>query len=53
MNSDSHRGVIIERVLEKGTWEQLHGLFARYGEATVIAWVRKRVRVYIPDTDSA
>jgi hypothetical protein len=35
-----HRGVIIERILERGTWEQARWLFATYGKATVADWVR-------------
>lgn len=37
----THRGVIIERVLERGSWEQIRWLFATYGEAEVAGWVRK------------
>lgn len=37
---DSHKAVIIERILERGTWEQLRWLFATYGEAEVAEWVR-------------
>ena len=37
---ESHKSVIIERVLERGTWEQLCWLFATYGEANVAEWVR-------------
>jgi hypothetical protein len=36
-----HKGVIIERILERGTWEQLRWLFATYGEAGVAAWVQQ------------
>jgi hypothetical protein len=28
----SHQGVIIKRVLEKGSWEQVRWLFKIYGE---------------------
>ena len=38
---DSHQGVIIERILEKGSWEQLRWLFSTYGEETVAEWVRQ------------
>lgn len=31
----THRGVIIERVLEHGSWEQVKWLFATYGEAAI------------------
>jgi hypothetical protein len=33
--------VIIERFLERGTWEQARWLFATYGEGQVAAWVRR------------
>jgi hypothetical protein len=36
-----HKSVVIERVLEKGTWAQLRWLFATYGEEDVAAWVRR------------
>ncbi len=38
---EQHKGVIIERFLERGTWEQLRWLFATYGEDGVAEWVRK------------
>jgi len=41
MGVESHRGVIIERILEKGTWDQLRWLFSTYGEKNVAEWVRK------------
>ena len=41
MDQERHSGVIIERVLERGTWEQTRWLFATYGEARVAAWVRQ------------
>ncbi len=41
MDVQTHQGVLIERVLERGSWEQLRWLFATYGEATVADWVRK------------
>jgi len=37
---DSHKSVIIERILERGTWEQLRWLFKTYGEPEVARWVR-------------
>ena len=36
-----YRGVIIERVLERGSEEQLQWLFRTYGEPLVADWVRK------------
>lgn len=41
MTLDGHRGVIIERVLERGSWAQVRWLFATYGEADVATWIRK------------
>jgi hypothetical protein len=41
MGVESHESVIIERVLERGTWEQLRWLFATYGEASAAEWVRR------------
>ncbi|MBM4467543.1 MAG: hypothetical protein FJ014_18650 [Chloroflexi bacterium] len=41
MDPERHAGVIVERVLERGTWAQLHWLFADYGEARVAEWVRR------------
>lgn len=41
MSLQSHQGVIIERVLEKGNWEQVRWLFKAFGEEAVAEWVRK------------
>lgn len=41
MDPQHHRSAIIERVLERGTWEQLRWLFVTYGEASVAEWVRR------------
>jgi hypothetical protein len=38
---ERHKSVIIERILEKGTWPQTRWLFATYGREEVAAWVRK------------
>jgi len=40
MTPESHVGVIIERILERGTWAQVRSLFARYGEERVARWVQ-------------
>lgn len=37
----THRGVIIERILERGSWEQIRWLFRRYGEERVASWVQQ------------
>jgi hypothetical protein len=41
LDPERHSGVIIERILERGTWEQLRWLFATYGEGRVAEWVRQ------------
>ncbi len=41
INLQQHCGVIIERILERGSWEQLRWLFQTYGETEVANWVRK------------
>ena len=38
---ESHKGVIIERILEKGSWEQVRWLFKTYGDEEVKSWVRQ------------
>jgi hypothetical protein len=41
LDLERHSGVIVERVLERGTWEQLRWLFATYGEDRVADRVRR------------
>lgn len=41
MNLEDYQGVIIERILERGTWAQTRWLFKSYGETKVAEWVRK------------
>ncbi|NOY60102.1 MAG: hypothetical protein GXO75_14400 [Calditrichaeota bacterium] len=41
MDLGEHRGLIIERILEKGSWEQLSWLFATFSEENVADWVRQ------------
>jgi hypothetical protein len=41
MDLQEHSGVIIERLLERGTWAQIRWLFATYGEVRVTNWVRQ------------
>jgi len=38
---EHHSGVIIERILERGTWKQLRWLFRTYGEDRVREWVQR------------
>ena len=40
MDLEDYQGVIIERILERGSWEQIRWLFSTYGEALVTDWVR-------------
>ncbi len=41
MDDEGYASVIIERILERGTWDELRWLFARYGRQRVTAWVRR------------
>jgi hypothetical protein len=41
MGLESHQNIIIERILEKGSWEQVRWLFNVYGKDAVTQWVRK------------
>jgi hypothetical protein len=41
MNLRDHQGVIIERILERGSWGQIRWLFKTYGETRVADWVQK------------
>ena len=41
MNSRTHRHVIIERILERGSWSEVNWLFATYGEQAIRAWLRQ------------
>lgn len=40
MNLEDHKGVIIERILERGNWDEVRWLFKVYGETHVAKWVR-------------
>ncbi len=42
MDAETHAGVIIERILERGTWAELRWLFDCYGEQRIADWVRRR-----------
>ena len=39
MDLKTHQGVIIERILERGNWEQVRWLFQIYNEASIKNWV--------------
>jgi hypothetical protein len=41
MNPRTHRHVIIERILDRGTWHEINWLFDTYGERDVRDWVRQ------------
>jgi hypothetical protein len=41
IDPETHRGVIIERILERGSWEQVRWLFYTYGEEKVADWVQR------------
>jgi hypothetical protein len=41
MDPKAHKGVIIERILDQGSWEQARWLFAAYGEKEIAEWVRR------------
>jgi hypothetical protein len=38
---ERHAGVIMERILERGAWDQIKWLFVHYGERRVAEWVRQ------------
>lgn len=40
MTLTDHEGVIIERILDRGTWEQVRWLFSILGEDRVRVWVQ-------------
>jgi hypothetical protein len=41
MNPDEYAGVVIERVLDRGSWPEINWLYERYGEARLAEWVRQ------------
>jgi len=41
MDAATHESVIIERILERGTWPELRWLFDRYGENQIADWLRR------------
>jgi len=41
MDPESHASVIIERVLERGRWDEMRWLFEYYGQDRVADWVRQ------------
>lgn len=41
MLPDEYAGVIIERILEQGSWAEVNWLFDYYGEQRITEWVRR------------
>lgn len=41
MTLERHAGVIIERILERGAWEEINWLFDQYGERRIAQWLRR------------
>src|SRR3990170_447925 len=41
MNPDAYAGVVIERVLDRGSWDEIRWLIMRYGKRRVARWVRE------------
>ena len=41
MDDEGFANVIVERILERGTWDELRWLFARYGQRRIATWLRQ------------
>ena len=41
MNPDDYAGVVIERILDRGSWAEIRWLLDRYGERAIARWVRE------------
>ena len=41
MNPDGYAGVVIERVLDRGSWDEIRWLMDHYGKRNVAQWVRQ------------
>jgi len=41
MDDEGFANVIIERILERGLWDELRWLFARYGRPRIATWLRQ------------
>ena len=39
MGTEGHAGVIIERLLERGSWAEINWLFEVYGEQRLAGWL--------------
>lgn len=42
MRPRKHISTIVERILERGTWEEINWLFDHYGERQVKQWIRQQ-----------
>ena len=41
MNTEEYAGVIIERILDHGSWAEVNWLFERYGTLQITEWVKQ------------
>ena len=41
MNPAEYAGVVIERILDRGSWTEVNWLFAYYGEHRIADWVQQ------------
>lgn len=41
MNPDEYAGVVIERILERGSWAEIRWVLERYGKRVVAKWIRQ------------
>lgn len=41
MTPQEYAGVVIERILDRGSWAEVNWLFATYGENRIAEWVRR------------
>jgi len=41
MNPDEYASVVIERILDRGSWAEINWLYDTYGEARLADWVRQ------------
>jgi len=41
MTLAAYSGVVIERILERGTWSEVNWLFNHYGEPKIAEWVQR------------
>ena len=41
MNPDGYASVVIERILNRGSWAEISWLLARYGKRDIAKWIRQ------------